>query len=345
MKYKLLSVRGKDATNIGDYVQALASSQFQPSIDGFINREELSSYDGEESCVIMNGWFMHNPLHWPPSEKIRPLFVAFHLNSSVADEMLSDAGVQYLKRFEPIGCRDTNTVRLLTQKGVSAYFSGCMTLTLGNKYYDNHDDGTVYFVDPIIPKSRNPIELCKNLFFYILSIRDVNKVSRKLYQGSVISFKRKIISAGFLRLYSRWFERKLIVDAVYLSQENKYYKENFVSDIERLNEAERLVRLYARARLVVTKRIHCALPCLGLETPVVFLTDKNDDEVSTCRFGGLIDFFNVMECSTNKLTPRFELPNMIGLNNLPRNRNTWRDYSSKLTTLCRVFINKANNNE
>jgi hypothetical protein len=35
--------------------------------------------------------------------------------------------------------------------------------------------------------------------------------------------------------------------------------------------ARRLLERYARARLVVTPRIHCALPCLAMGTPVVFL--------------------------------------------------------------------------
>lgn len=43
MKYKLLAVSkfpNISGVNIGDYVQALASSQFLPHIDGFIDRDE-----------------------------------------------------------------------------------------------------------------------------------------------------------------------------------------------------------------------------------------------------------------------------------------------------------------
>ena len=42
----------------------------------------------------------------------------------------------------------------------------------------------------------------------------------------------------------------------------------------RLAMAERLLELYARARLVVTSRLHCALPCLALGTPVLFMTRR-----------------------------------------------------------------------
>lgn len=43
MKYKLLAVSSEDQVNIGDYIQALASAQFLPSMDGFIQREELKA--------------------------------------------------------------------------------------------------------------------------------------------------------------------------------------------------------------------------------------------------------------------------------------------------------------
>ena len=83
MKYSLLSVSNGPVLNVGDYVQALAASQYLPSIDGFINREKLPFYDGETCKIIMNGWFMHHPENWHPSDKIQPLFVSFHLNESV----------------------------------------------------------------------------------------------------------------------------------------------------------------------------------------------------------------------------------------------------------------------
>ena len=93
MKYKLLSIRGQKECNIGDYIQALASSQFLPSIDGFVNREKLKDYDGEKCKMIMNAWYLHDSTQWPPSDKINPLFVAVHFNSSVIDTLLSDESI------------------------------------------------------------------------------------------------------------------------------------------------------------------------------------------------------------------------------------------------------------
>ena len=144
MKYKLLAVSkfpNISGVNIGDYVQALASSQFLPHIDGFIDRDEdLKDYAGEPCKVIMNGWYMHLPQNWPPSDLIDPLFVAFHLNSGVKEVLLSSQSIAYLKSHQPIGCRDLNTLYLLSKNGVDAYFSGCMTLTLGEKYHSEEKE-------------------------------------------------------------------------------------------------------------------------------------------------------------------------------------------------------------
>ena len=129
-----MAISTEKQVNIGDYIQALAAAQFLPAKDGFIQREKLKDYDGTRCRMIMNGWYMHHPEQWPPSEKIDPLFVAFHINVSAKDAMLSEESISYLKKHEPIGCRDFYTRDMLREKGVDAYFSACLTLTLGMTY-------------------------------------------------------------------------------------------------------------------------------------------------------------------------------------------------------------------
>ena len=48
------------------------------------------------------------------------------------------------KRFEPIGCRDENTVKILKEKGIAAYFSSCLTTTF--KRVDSARKGVVLSV-------------------------------------------------------------------------------------------------------------------------------------------------------------------------------------------------------
>ena len=108
MKYGLLNY--SCSYNVGDQVQSLAAKQFLPQVDYYVDRDNLqeAAKIGEEIKVIMNGWFMSKPENWPPPENIIPLFISFHIttkNNSVT-VLTSPKSIAYLKKHEPIGCRD-----------------------------------------------------------------------------------------------------------------------------------------------------------------------------------------------------------------------------------------------
>lgn len=339
MKYKLLSVNNGPVQNIGDFIQALAASQFLPSVDGFINREELDLYSDDECALIMNGWFMHNPSKWPPSSKISPLFVSFHMNESSKERMLTKEGVDYLKSHEPIGCRDYHTASILNEAGINAYFSGCLTLTLGNTYHVKNHNGGYYFVDPLIPSSHDFVSICKDVATLMVHFRDIINLSHK-FQVTPRKIRNIISNARFYRCYTSFFDRDIIMQGTYINQQSSYYVSQFETDFDKLKEAERLVKLYANAQMVVTSRIHCALPSLGLSTPVCFIKKENDSFVSACRFDGLLELFNVIICDNKKLSPSFDTNGIIGTHNVLKNKDDWKDLSSRLTNICTEFINK-----
>ena len=63
---------------------------------------------------------------------------------------------------------------------------------------------------------------------------------------------------------------------------------------ERLNEAKFLLDRYKKSRVVFTSLIHCALPCIALGTPVVFIdAGFNNNYAKRDRFGGVTDLFPV----------------------------------------------------
>ncbi|MDM8217879.1 hypothetical protein, partial [Parasutterella secunda] len=129
MKEGLLICSGEhERKNIGDYIQSVAAARFYNHVDCLVERECLDSYRAEKTKVIMNGWFMHHPEHWPPSEDIKPLLVSFHIVPRVAEKIFSTSeSIAFFKHNEPIGCRDYGTLRLLSSKGFQTYFSGCLT--------------------------------------------------------------------------------------------------------------------------------------------------------------------------------------------------------------------------
>jgi hypothetical protein len=142
--------------NLGDDIQSLAALGFLPHVHQYVERDSIGATASDQRLkLIMNAWFMGRP-SWPPSACVDPLFVAFHMASHRYPEyggedpstwMCSDASIEYLKRFEPIGCRDLDTVAQLEQRGVACYFSGCLTLTFGPTPA-SQERREILFVDP-----------------------------------------------------------------------------------------------------------------------------------------------------------------------------------------------------
>ncbi len=323
--------------NIGDYIQSLAAAQFlPPKIEPYINREKLDEYNGEEVRLIMNGWFMHEPSHWPPSPKIHPLFVSFHLNVLAKSELLKDESINYLKKFEPIGCRDKNTVKLLTDNGVDAYFSGCLTLTLGESYKSaaNTKRNGIYFTDVYNYFDKAPLQLIKTLIILLTNLRSILLLNKRM--GLKISIKNILKAASFYRTYSKKFTFEVLTKANYIEQE---IPDNFLSDEEKFSYAKDLLRKYSTAQFVVTSRIHCALPCLSLETPVIYIENINQTEESSCRLDGIRDLFHVMKCDKGKLT--FDLtPDKINTNTTFKNKDEYNKLRIRLIDTCKLFTKR-----
>ena len=85
--------------NLGDYIQTLAASKLLgPGPYTHCDREQLHAYHGPEVALLMNGWFMANPKHWPPAQGIRPLMLSMHVNPTAAAGMLTGKGLEYFKK-------------------------------------------------------------------------------------------------------------------------------------------------------------------------------------------------------------------------------------------------------
>ena len=67
------------------------------------------------------------------ADNIVPIFVSFHLNKT---EYLTKFD-KLFKKYQPIGCRDWDTVILLRSNGVESFFSGCLTMTFGDIFNNN----------------------------------------------------------------------------------------------------------------------------------------------------------------------------------------------------------------
>jgi len=321
MKYGLLSyVENKRFFNVGDNIQSLAARQYLPRVDVFLNREKLGDHGDAETKLIMNGWFTHNVRNWVPSESIRPLFTSFHINNTAAPHMLTDDAIVYLKKHEPIGCRDNFSVKILKEKGIDAYFTGCLTLTLDSyKVPDVERGNAVYIVDPLYNYPR------KNKVFY-----DYKSIIRSVLNGKLFQLGKQ------KKHLSKFVSASLLEKAIYINQEPPAQT---YSDSEKFKMAEDLLNKYARAKLVITSRIHCALPCLALGTPVIFVNGF-DSFVDSCRFDGIIELFNRIDINskTGVWTSNFPLEGTIDDTLSVKNKELHHKMADHLKQVCTAFI-------
>lgn len=95
---------------------------------------------------------------------------------------------------------------------------------------------------------------------------------------------------------------------------------------ERMNEAKLLLNRYKKAKLVFTSLIHCALPCVAMGTPVVFVdAGFNNNVAKRDRFGGVTDLF----------TTHLHV-------DLPFGKRTFLHKLARFTGFYRLFLHKIN---
>ena len=324
-KYGLLTYIEKNRFfNVGDYIQSLAAKQFLQQVDEYISREKLNSYDKGKTKLIMNGWFTHNTQRWTPSDDIVPLFVSLHLNSMSAPYMLDEKGIAYLKKQEPIGCRDKYTVETLKAKGIDAYFTGCLTLTLDSyKVDDSERSDNIYIVDP--------------LYSYPLK-KVVFSSFRKFVKGIIMG---EFFKLGKIKKHLRQFiDDDILNNACYAEQ--SISAKRCYSDADKFAMAEDLLHKYARAKLVITSRIHCALPCLAMGTPVIFINGF-DNIIDSCRFDGILELFNYINVNskTGAYSANFPLNGKITKDIKIKNREKHLPLAKALKEKCNQFISNS----
>lgn len=231
MKYGLVTF--KETENIGDDIQSYSAKKFLPHIDYYVEREKLDTFipDKEEKVItLMNGWYLHNKLNFPPSPYIYPLFVSTHFSkydsNGIEDEYINEYFKNKLNKYFPIGCRDTNTMEFLEKNNIPCYFSGCLTLSIDK---DNNLD------------KKN--QIC---------IVDIEEEAEKYIKENLKDIE--------------------IIKKTHVLKKEENSK---LSWEERFKNVKDLLDIYQQSKLVITSRLHCALPCLALGTSVLLLYDED----------------------------------------------------------------------
>ena len=191
----------------------------------------------------MNGWNKINKGNRKISYNFFPIYISYHINNI---NKIDNITINNLKKYQPIGCRDKYTKNELEKKGIDAFFSSCLTITLDIDYSvdDSERTNEIIFIDyrfGNFPEADRYIKSLKNYNFNNLT---------------------------------------------YI---HHMYKLKKYSHFERFKYAKKLLDKYARAKLVISTRIHGALPCLALKTPIIFVNKKYD-----IRYPGLYELLNTV---------------------------------------------------
>ena len=180
-------------------------------------------------------------------------------------ELINKQTIPYYKKYEPIGCRDEHTMILLQKHGIKAYLSGCLTLTL-----------------------RNPFTYRTNKIYIV----DAHLTSKKVYPWGADHLLHALVPQD-IRDQAEYIEHEIPshIDLNDMNQRQQYVKQN-------------LLNKYATARLVITSRLHAALPCVAYNTPCLVLQSNFHTDN---RFSGLRHLLH--GCNSVNDTPTIDFYN------------------------------------
>ena len=241
--------------------------------------------------------------------------------------------IDFFKKHQPVGCRDYNTLKMLQGKGIKAYFSYCLTSTLDIKYKSTKIRKGVYIVDPLYSQDFGIIKKfnLKKLIF--------SPPFKKLFKLKDVVFPKSKI------------EDFIPKDVIIRSEKIEHYINGETDHNVLMRLAKNLLNKYAGAKLVITSRIHCAIPCLSLGTPVLFiLKGLSDEDQHMSRFRGILDHINILTLQNKEeLNTLFGKkmncyhPNEIDWDSPPKNPLTFKKLAEDLKKKCYEYISHQHN--
>ena len=189
--FKLASLK-VSTKNIGDHIQIIAAQnllkRFGYLHSLYVDRDdELNSLNNtfknnDDIFILLNGWFKSGNTEWPPNLNFLPVFFSFHLRPHQCPALLSNVSIEYLKKNEPIGCRDIYTYGELRSRGVNAFVSNCLTTTFPVREKPSPDTSKIF----IISRDRrilNHLPKFINKYTFISHYSDSNDFDLNLKKG------------------------------------------------------------------------------------------------------------------------------------------------------------------
>ena len=302
-----------NTNNIGDYIQTLSVIKLIGRDYKILDRESLNKYNDKPRKIIINGWFMENPLNFPPSSNLKPLFVSFHISPSVSKDFLNNKTVNYLKQHQPIGCRDKYTQTLLEKHKIKAFLSSCVSLTLNNKDFasSSYNEKRALIIGAF-DRLKPSVQTNKGVYKMLISII---KTPYKL-----MNYQTKKL------IFNKWLKKQNLK----LSFANQIVEKKISSHAEGIKLAKEVLKKIAWSDYVITSRIHSALPAVAMGKKVIFINEGLDHINHSSRLSGPQSFFKSIKLKEIR---------MLNLDSINIDRNH-RVYSKQIEDTINAFLNK-----
>ena len=247
---------------------------------------------------------------------------------NIGDYIQSLAALQYLpKKCKPY-LVDRDSIQFYNGTKIKLIMNGWHNLNGGNKYVSNKIKP--FYISYHLTKSKDmPEEFIKNMNnFSPIGCRDIQTRNNLIKYGIKAYFSSCLTTT--LDIDYRLDKSERTNEIIFIDYKFGDYPEadkylfsleayNFnkityishmfdinLTHIERLKFASKLLKRYAKAKLIITTRIHGALPCLALNTPVILINKKFDYD----RYIGLYELLNTIGINSKK---RFEI--RVNINN------------------------------
>lgn len=260
----------RNSMNLGDQIQSIATERLLMEFAGdsyrhdlycerdtnifyLMDRDEILNIHDKVN-VVYNGWFDGNWTSFPPPNNINPLFIGYHINE--------------VKKNKEYQCISQHKVPF---KSLA------------------HSDNAKYY-NKYLPIGARDNHTCR-----ILRKAGVDDVYFSGCLTMTLSPKRNIERKGIYIIdvstdvLKKHGVPKNIVDEANINT-NVYEGLDLTNEYDKRIKANQILDNLETAQLVITSRLHCALPCLAFGTPVIFHHKKMRDP----RFRGLINTIPVL---------------------------------------------------
>ena len=200
MRYANYRFNASAVNNLGDQMQIIAIDNIyrQMGINlkdvVYIDMQELGTYQGEY-VVLPYTMPLVDYREGGLSGRFSPYIIPVFLGISMIKEKLLPEEIEYLRKYEPIGCRDELTLNLMRRYHISCYLHGCVTVTLPKREKEPVNP-KVYIVD-VNEKylEQIPSDILKNAQFRTHMRNDILDDPKK---EAIRQYKEYINNAGLV---------------------------------------------------------------------------------------------------------------------------------------------------